>query len=55
MHNRLAAIRCSFSHTRHASDGAHRLYTSLGFDPEAEGFRLYLKDVPASVRAAEAK
>ncbi len=30
------------SHKRHADDGAHELYRSLGFDPEAEGFRLYL-------------
>lgn len=30
------------SHKRHADDGAHRLYQSLGFTPEAEGFRLYL-------------
>ena len=30
------------SHKRHAHDGAHRLYRSLGFEPEAEGFRLYL-------------
>jgi GNAT superfamily N-acetyltransferase len=27
------------SHTRHASDGAHRLYMALGFEPKAEGFR----------------
>lgn len=32
------------SHKRHAADGAHRLHTSLGFEPEAEGFRLYLRD-----------
>ena len=31
------------SHKRHATDGAHRLYAALGFEPEAEGFRLYLK------------
>ncbi|GAB3679595.1 hypothetical protein GCM10027589_49850 [Actinocorallia lasiicapitis] len=30
------------SHKRHADDGAHGLYRSLGFAPEAEGFRLYL-------------
>ena len=30
------------SHKRHADDGAHDLYRSLGFAPEAEGFRLYL-------------
>ncbi|MEU4834775.1 GNAT family N-acetyltransferase [Streptosporangium sp. NPDC023615] len=42
------------SHKRHAADGAHRLYTSLGFEPEAEGFRLYLQEVPAAVRAARA-
>lgn len=40
------------SHKRHAADGAHRLYTSLGFEPEAEGFRLYLREVPAAVQAA---
>jgi len=39
------------SHKRHA-DGAHGLYTSLGFEPEAEGFRLYLQRVPAAVQAA---
>ncbi len=27
------------SHKRHADDGAHQLYRSLGFTPEAEGFR----------------
>lgn len=30
------------SHKRHATDGAHDLYRSLGFSAEAEGFRLYL-------------
>jgi GNAT superfamily N-acetyltransferase len=35
------------SHKRHAYDGAHRLYASLGFEPEAEGFRLYLTESPA--------
>jgi GNAT superfamily N-acetyltransferase len=30
------------SHKRHAHDGAHAFYRSLGFAPEAEGFRLYL-------------
>jgi GNAT superfamily N-acetyltransferase len=30
------------SHKRHASDGAHALYGALGFEAEAEGFRLYL-------------
>lgn len=36
------------THKRHATDGAHRLYESCGFTPEAEGFRLYLRpwDVP---------
>ncbi|HEX6419439.1 MAG TPA: GNAT family N-acetyltransferase [Acidimicrobiales bacterium] len=34
------------SHKRHAHDGAHRLYTSMGFEPEAEGFRLYLGQRP---------
>jgi GNAT superfamily N-acetyltransferase len=42
------------SHKRHATDGAHRLYTALGFEPEAEGFRLYQREVPASVLAARA-
>jgi GNAT superfamily N-acetyltransferase len=37
------------SHKRHSGDGAHRLYTSLGFEPEAEGFRLYLGRVPDAV------
>jgi GNAT superfamily N-acetyltransferase len=32
------------THKRHASDGAHDLYRSLGFEAEAEGFRLYLRD-----------
>jgi len=36
------------SHKRHAVDGAHQLYRSLGFTPEAEGFRLYL--TPWNVR-----
>lgn len=31
------------SHKRHAFDGAHDLYTKLGFEAEAEGFRLYLQ------------
>lgn len=30
------------SHKRHAHDGAHAFYRSLGFEPEAEGFRRYL-------------
>jgi len=29
-------------HKRHAGDGAHDFYRSLGFVPEAEGFRRYL-------------
>ncbi len=41
------------SHKRHALDGAHRLYTGLGFEPEAEGFRLYLQEAPVIVRAAK--
>lgn len=41
------------SHKRHASDGAHRLYTSLGFEPEAEGFRMYLQKLPAAVLGAK--
>lgn len=40
------------SHKRHAADGAHTLYTRLGFEPEAEGFRLYLQRVPAAVQEA---
>lgn len=32
------------SHKRHARDGAHHLYLGLGFKPEAEGFRLYLRE-----------
>jgi GNAT superfamily N-acetyltransferase len=36
------------SHKRHATDGAHRLYASLGFEAEAEGFRLYLHSAPRS-------
>jgi ribosomal protein S18 acetylase RimI-like enzyme len=39
------------SHKRHSADGAHRLYSSLGFEPEAEGFRLYLGKVPDAVDA----
>ena len=30
------------THKRHATDGAHDLYRKLGFEAEAEGFRLYL-------------
>ena len=30
------------THKRHATDGAHALYESMGFEAEAEGFRLYL-------------
>jgi len=40
------------SHKRHSRDGAHRLYTSLGFEPEAEGFRLYLGRIPDAVEEA---
>jgi GNAT superfamily N-acetyltransferase len=43
------------SHKRHSGDGAHRLYTSLGFEPEAEGFRLYLGHVPHAVAKARRK
>jgi GNAT superfamily N-acetyltransferase len=42
------------SHKRHAVDGAHRLYENLGFEAEAEGFRLYLEEVPRAVLAARA-
>ncbi|MCB0971286.1 MAG: GNAT family N-acetyltransferase [Acidimicrobiales bacterium] len=31
------------THKRHATDGAHDFYRSLGFVAEAEGFRLYLE------------
>jgi len=30
------------THKRHAHDGAHDFYRSMGFTPEAEGFRFYL-------------
>jgi len=40
------------SHKRHSGDGAHRLYISLGFEPEAEGFRLYLGRIPDAVEEA---
>jgi len=40
------------SHKRHATDGAHRLYTGLRFVPEAEGFRLYLRRSPPAGSAA---
>ena len=40
------------SHKRHTTDGAHRLYAALGFEPEAEGFRLYHRQVPEAVEAA---
>ena len=30
------------THKRHASDGAHAFYRSMGFYAEAEGFRIYL-------------
>lgn len=33
------------SHKRHAGDGAHSLYLSAGFEPEAEGFRKYLRQI----------
>jgi GNAT superfamily N-acetyltransferase len=42
------------SHKRHADDGAYRLYENLGFEAEAEGFRLYLEEVPKAVLAARA-
>lgn len=31
------------AHKRHATDGAHALYEALGFEAQAEGFRMYLK------------
>ncbi len=40
------------SHKRHVRDGAHRLYTALGFTAEAEGFRLYQQRVPDAVAAS---
>ena len=40
------------SHKRHATDGAHRLYRSIGFEPEAEGFRIYLQQKPPAVEDA---
>jgi GNAT superfamily N-acetyltransferase len=43
------------SHKRHANDGAHRLYSAIGFEPEAEGFRLYLAAVPKAVQAWRAQ
>ncbi len=30
------------AHKRHAFDGAHDFYRSIGFEAQAEGFRLYL-------------
>ena len=30
------------THKRHAEDGAHAFYRALGFEAEAEGFRMYL-------------
>jgi GNAT superfamily N-acetyltransferase len=51
-----AAAGCNkiqlLSHKRHVGDGAHRLYTALGFQAEAEGFRLYQQQVPSAVAAA---
>lgn len=41
------------SHKRHSGDGAHRLYTSLGFEPEAEGFRRYLVKIADAVQEAK--
>lgn len=51
-----AAAGCNkvqlLSHKRHAADGAHKLYTRLGFVPEAVAFRLYLGEIPEAVAAA---
>ncbi len=51
-----AAAGCNkirlLSHKRHVSDGAHNLYMKLGFEAEAEGFRLYQSDVPDAVLEA---
>jgi GNAT superfamily N-acetyltransferase len=59
MHWLLSAARSAgcnkvqlLSHKRHVVDGGHRWYTALGFEPEAEGFRLYLEADPLSVQAA---
>ncbi len=41
------------SHKRHATDGAHRFYGQLGFEAEAEGFRLYLLGPPLPLRTLE--
>ena len=41
-------------HKRHASDGADGLYTALGFEPEAQGFRLCHQQVSGAVRSARA-
>jgi GNAT superfamily N-acetyltransferase len=30
------------SHKRHRDDGGHTMYRSIGFEDEAEGFRIYL-------------
>jgi GNAT superfamily N-acetyltransferase len=50
------AVGCNkvqlLSHKRHESDGAHGLYEQLGFEAEAEGFRLYLTRAPDKVLAA---
>ena len=32
------------SHKRHSHNGAHDLYSAMGFTPEAEGFGLYLDE-----------
>ena len=37
------------SHKRHAHDGTHRFYGELGFQAEAEGFRLYLREAPVAL------
>jgi GNAT superfamily N-acetyltransferase len=51
-----AAAGCNkiqlLSHKRHQHDGAHQLYMDLGFEAEAEGFRLYQQRVPDAVSAA---
>jgi GNAT superfamily N-acetyltransferase len=39
------------SHKRHQHDGAHQLYKDLGFEAEAEGFRLYQQRLPDAVAA----
>jgi len=41
------------THKRHATDGAHDLYRSMGFESEAEGFRLYLDSATTSAAGSQ--